>query len=465
MRVTSITEFRTAPGTYLEWPVHLGAGEPSTIPPSFNQTFHLSSTLDASNEAVPTGAVWIATAFDVEGPLDVDALTWSFTTFIERHAALRTTFHASGGEIHRRVHGPHELRIGRPSATTITDSTRVSAHLRSRLNELCHPAQRPSYSFAAVDRPDRATVVCGFDHAHVDALSMTVAAEEITTLYQARRAGTVPELDSVGSFVEYCAAEAQAPEVASSDPRILAWSDFVDGCGGRTPAFPFDLGVALGDQAPQATTIHALATAEDAALFERLCRGLGAGVFSAIVAAAATAAAEMGGPQVFSLLFPLHTRRAAEYAHALGWFTTNAPMSVVVGDTFADTLTSAHTSFRAALPLAAVPIPHVLRALGEQFSRPRQDVFMISYIDYRTLPGADADDRNAHHISNVTTADDAQFWVSRTCDGLALRSRFPDTPQGHAIIESFALALAAVIRQEVGATAYSSEASLVGPNA
>lgn len=465
MRVTSITEFRTAPGTYLEWPVDLGAGGSSPIPPSFNQIFHLSSALDTSGAGDRTGAVWIATAFDIEGPLDIDALTWAFTEFIERHAALRTTFHTSDGEIHRRVHESAELRIGRPSATTITDSASVSTHLRARLNYLCHPSQRPSYSFAAVDRPDRATIVCGFDHAHVDALSMTVAAEEITALYRARRAGNAPELDSVGSFVEYCADEAQAPEVSSSDPRILAWSEFVDRCGGHTPAFPFDLGVPLNDQASQATTIHALSTADDAVLFERRCRDLGAGMFSAIVAAAATATAEMGGPQLFSLLFPLHTRRAAEYAHALGWFTTNAPMSVTVADTFADTLTSAHASFRAALPLAAVPIPHVLRALGEQFSRPRQDVFMISYIDYRALPGANADDRNAHHISNVTTADDAQFWVSRTRDGIALRSRFPDTSQGHAIIASFALTLAAVIRREAGAKGYSSEASLVGPNA
>lgn len=91
MHVTSIAQFRIEPGTYLEWPVALGAGEESAIPPSFNQTFHLSPALGAGP---PSPTVWIAAAFEVPGRLDVDAATWAISQFIERHAALRTTFTA-----------------------------------------------------------------------------------------------------------------------------------------------------------------------------------------------------------------------------------------------------------------------------------------------------------------------------------------------------------------------------------
>jgi hypothetical protein len=45
MRVTSITEFVTDIGTYIEWPVSLGEGVPSSVPPSFNQGFHLTAAL------------------------------------------------------------------------------------------------------------------------------------------------------------------------------------------------------------------------------------------------------------------------------------------------------------------------------------------------------------------------------------------------------------------------------------
>lgn len=90
---------------------------------------------------------------------------------------------------------------------------------------------------------------------------------------------------------------------------------------------------------------------------------------------------------------------------------------------------------------------------------------MISYIDYRGLPGAKAEDRNAHHISNVTTADDAQFWISRTADGLSLRSRFPDTVLAHAVVGSFVENLITVVRHTLVAARDSSELSLVGPSA
>lgn len=443
MRVTSIAQFRIEPGTYLEWPVTLGAGEQSPIPPSFNQVFHLSPAFDPGTR---TPTVWIAAAFEVPGRIDVDAATWAISRFVERHAGLRTTFTARTRPdlpgIRRRVHDAGDVRVGDPAQQGFDDGDDLLAHLRARLDEACHPSHLPSYCFAAVDRCDSSTIVCGFDHAHVDAVSITVAVEELTALYHARRTGGTAQLDPAGSFVEYCALEADTPVVPDSDRRITAWSRFVSDCGGVAPSFPFDLGVAPGERAPQATTEHMLATAVAAQSFEQQCRSLGAGMFASIVAAMAEATVNIGGPERLPLLFPLHTRHEKRFAHAIGWFTTTAPMTVTVGNTFTATLESARSEFRAALPLATVPIGRVLSALGEKFVRTREDVFMISYVDYRSLPGAGASSRRAHHISNVTTADDAQFWISRTDEGLSLRARFPGTPRAHRVVQQFAAALA-----------------------
>ncbi|MDJ0395141.1 condensation domain-containing protein [Rhodococcus sp. G-MC3] len=463
MRVTSITEYLTDPGTYIEWPVSLGEGTPSPVPPSFNQNFHLSAALSNSDQSSST--VWIAGAFDVVGTLDEDSLAWAIEQFISRHDALRTTFRSVDGEIFRQVHGAHKVHVGRPSQTRITDPYTLSAHVRTRFDVLCHPSRHPSYSFAAVERPDRSTILCGFDHAHVDAVSIVVAVEELSALYDARRSGTTIELDATGSFIEYCAAEAASPVVPVSDPRVEKWAEFVEHCGGSTPGFPFDLGVPHGVQAPQATTIHALADAEHAAAFESECRRLGTGMFAGIAAAMAEASARIGGPTRLPLLFPLHTRRDKQYEHAVGWFTTNAPMSVTVGQSFGDTLASAYESFRAALPLGTVPIPRVLQALGERFTRTREDVFMISYIDYRTLLRGEGTHLRAHHISNATTADDAQFWITRTGDGLSLRARFPDTEQAHAVIDRFVEQLTQVVRSNTGESPSPDELSLVGHSA
>jgi len=45
--------------------------------------------------------------------------------------------------------------------------------------------------------------------------------------------------------------------------------------------------------------------------------------------------------------------------------------------------------------------------------------------------------RNSTHISRATPVDDVQLWFARTDDGLALRTRFPDTPIGRGVIEEF----------------------------
>lgn len=464
MQVTSIADFHTAPGLYLEWPIVMGAGAASTVPPSFNQSFHLSSALEPAVDS-DTASVWIAVAFDVDGPIDIEALTSAFSAFVRRHPALRTSFAARDGVVGRRVYEPHEVDVAAPTSVTIDNSEALTEHLRAQLNVLCHPTRIPSYSFAAVSRTSRSTVVCGFDHAHVDAVSMTVAAEEISRLYAAHRLQDAAALPEVGSFVDFCAAEIAAPVVDLTDPRLQAWSNFFASCGNRTPEFPFALGVPSGSRAPQATTVHHLADAAEASAFEQTCRTLGAGSFASIAAAMAQASSDIGGPGTLPLLFPLHTRREARYEHAIGWFTTNAPMSIEVFETFADTLASAQSSFRDALELGTVPIPRVLEAVGDTLTRGRDDVFMISYVDYRRLPGADATGRNAHHISNVTTADDAQFWVSRTGDGLALRSRFPDTTQAHIVIERFVRALVSVVRAAASDPVDTSDLLLLGPSA
>ncbi|MBY6412495.1 hypothetical protein HQ346_12500 [Rhodococcus sp. BP-252] len=463
MRVTSITEYVGAAGTYLEWPVSIGDGMHSDVAPSFNQSFHLSAALGTGTEDTTT--VWIAVAFDVPGRIDVDALSWAFEQFVERHPALRTSFFADDTGVRRRVHAPSEVEAGHPQRTPMLDPSELSTHVRARMNALCHPSRSPSYSLAAVDRPDTSTILCGFDHAHVDAMSMTVAAEEIAALYASRRTGRPHALETVGSFVEYCRGEADTPAADLADPRVADWARFVDECGGTTPAFPFDLGVPLGQSAPQATAVHTIASADRAERFEAGCRDLGAGMFTGVVAALAQASSNIGGPKRFPLLFPLHTRRDPQWARAVGWFTTNAPMTVTVGADFDETVTNAHASFRAALPLAAVPIPRVLEALGQKFRRTRNDVFMVSYIDYRGVPGADCARSNAHHISNVTTADDAQFWVSRTSNGLSLRSRFPDTPEARRVVENVATELAQVLAAHAVTTADVDELSLVGPTA
>jgi hypothetical protein len=73
---------------------------------------------------------------------------------------------------------------------------------------------------------------------------------------------------------------------------------------------------------------------------------------------------------------------------------------------------------------------------------------MVSYIDYTRIEGhRRLEESNAHHVSNATVSDDAQFWVSRTESGLALRARFPDTVLAHSVMTAFSDALVALLAE------------------
>ncbi|MFE4057440.1 hypothetical protein ACFXP3_14275 [Streptomyces sp. NPDC059096] len=160
-----------------------------------------------------------------------------------------------------------------------------------------------------------------------------------------------------------------------------------------------------------------------------------------MLTAVALAARGLGGGDVLRLCTPLHTRYEERWTHAVGWFTTIAPLTLDITGVrgIEDGVRGAREAFRAARALAEVPFAQVLPALGGVFRRTRDDVFMVSYVDYRRLPGSEHHRAaRAHHISSVTTADDAQFWFSRTHEGLFLRSRFPATPAAGAVVTGFA---------------------------
>ncbi|WP_032404104.1 condensation domain-containing protein [Rhodococcoides fascians] len=444
MQVTSITEYAPRAGALVEFSAHVvGDPEPSSIPPSFNQRFHLGDLGEAER-------VWIAGAFDVPGSLDVEALGWAFGYLIDRHDTLRSSFVSTTTGIERMLYGPGAIEMELTARSAFHSTPTLRDHLRTSLELHCDARRFPSYTCFGIDRPDTSTVLCAFDHVNVDAMSIAVVVDEIHALYDAyRRCPSNPKVDlpPVGGFVEYCRIEATEPIVNPADERMAAWSNFLLECGGTTPRFPFDLGVAEGETAVQATTVDTLLDASQTLEFEHLCARSGAGMFAGVVAAIAQAVVCIGGPDQVPFLFPLHTRHRPQFSRALGWFTTNAPMTVPVRADLPDTIRAAHSAFRSALPLSTVPIPQVLANLGDAFSLTRQDVFMVSYIDYTRAEGHERfDESNAHHISNATVSDDAQFWISRTRSGLALRSRFPDTAVARAVMTAFVDELATLMR-------------------
>ncbi|MFC7329855.1 condensation domain-containing protein [Marinactinospora rubrisoli] len=443
MRVTTIGRYAPEPGTVVEWraaPAALAAMAEQPrhpAPPSFNQRLHMDAV---AGQDVGT---WLAFAFDLPGRADLDVLEAAFTHWIRRHETLRSAFGAPRGGgadgVERRVLPAARLRLVRSEAGHFGTSARLAAHLRRGFDRRCRPLSWPSYLPGAIVRPHRTTVFCGFDHCDVDGYSLALAVHELYEIHQAISHGRPVELPETGSFVDYCARE-WAPRPPPGRDQVRPWRELLRSGDGALPSFPLDLGVRAGRPERQLTECRRLMDGPAAAMFEEVCRAGGGSVFTGLLASAGLAARRLGGvTDGFRLVTPLHTRTDPRWRTAVGWFIQAAPIAfdVDAAGGFPQVLTAAHRAFREALATAEVPLPAALAAVGG-IRRTRNDVFMLSYIDYRRFPGAERyPGIDPWHISNETIADDAQFWVSRTADGLFLRVRGPDTPIARANLSAY----------------------------
>lgn len=448
MHVTSIDRYMLEPGEITEWSVSTGPDSvtQSPVPPSYNQQFHL----DTARTHGVGRSVWMAAAFDLPGTLDRKALATALEYFVRRHDTLQTGFEVVDDALRRFDLDPSDIEFVPSGPVHTTSSEEVREHLRHRFTTACDPLTFPAYLFTTIERDSHYTVVSAFDHTLVDGYSLVIALGELRQIYEILTRtvdGAVPTEDDVteelgdpGSFLRYCELESIAPVTAADDPRVREWARFYERCGGTAPSFPMDLGVEPGRPAPQGADVRPLADAAITEKFEEICLESGGSLFTGLLTAMGSAVHSITGTARMPLQFPLHTRQDAQWANALGWLTTSAPLTVEItpdGD-FQSSLAHTHASFRTALTLKGVSMAQVREALGDGYRRTRTDVFMVSYIDYRRLPGTeDHDELNAHHISNVTVADDAQFWISRTNKGLALRSRFPETPTARHSVSLF----------------------------
>ncbi|MFD7023055.1 hypothetical protein [Promicromonospora sukumoe] len=452
MRVLSADLWEPAPGQVLTWDVTPAAGRaPVPAALTYNQRNHLLGA------AAGEPSVWITAAFDVDGPVDPGALEEAFRDLVAAHPGLRVEAvrRPAPEDVALVRHDPDGLRWRRqegPVTRTVGDTRE---DLVERLVRRCAPFGYPAFLPAAISRPDRSTVVLGMDHLHTDAWSTTVVVDELAARY-AERAGGTAEAGSPGlRSLALVPGDAPGPAfVAPDDPRLAAWHGFLRERGWALPTFPLPLGVPEGERVPQRTVVRPLADAPTADAVAARARAAGASTSAAVLVALAGAVADLGGPAVLHTLLPVHTRGDDAARRSVGWHTTTVPLRVDPGvglpsaparawarpahharhDT--DTaLAATAKALRAARELAAVPLEQVVGTLPSPLRFPRTDIFQVSYLDYRRLPGhAASAGRGAHHVSAATRADDLQVWVSRTDDGIAVRARMPRTPEAVATV-------------------------------
>ncbi|MFG3100093.1 condensation domain-containing protein [Streptomyces sp. NPDC048182] len=442
MRMTDIQRCEVRPGRLVEWTlspatVAAAAALPEDArPPAYIQESHLRTARSLREDGLRVPA-WLGAAFDIPGPVDLDALERALSQWTLRHETLRSGFRWSGERMGRFTLGAEAVRLRRAECGEFADGDALARHLQARFDDVADALHWPNLVYAAVVHPGGGvSVYMAFDHSNVDAYSIYRIPAEIHELYAAETTGRLLPRQRVGSYVDFCEAErADADRIDGTHEVVVRWREFIRRCDGRLPSFPVDLGLEPGGPLPEQRLLREpLVDAADAAAFEAHCRPYG-GTLTGVLAATALAVHEIGGQPVYRTVVPFHTRSRSRWSDSVGWYVGGAPVEIDVEGAagFDAALSAARAQLRAARPLSRLPIDRVLRLLGTDFRPTSPDLYSIlSYVDARDVPGAaDWAGLSAYALLRVSYGDQVCAWVTRLPDGLWFAARHPDTDVAH----------------------------------
>ncbi|WP_405893868.1 condensation domain-containing protein [Streptomyces sp. NBC_00104] len=463
-----------APGTVISWSLrtkHSPHDERnSTVASaSFNQDKHHSSS-EATRSTSDGIASSITVTFDIAGPLDTAALESALLLLVRRHEVLRSEFQRLAGDLNCTALAPESIALETEEVGHFHTGDDLHTHLDKTFKSI-DTLSWPLFLMGAVVRETNATLYLCFDHIVCDGLSMPVVVDEIQTAYAALTADRAPQLPSAGSYLTF--GDDQRRRYASlrpDDDRLAYWKDFIRGNGGFFPRFPFDLGVPDDHLYPLVNRAFPLLDAHRTDALAAGARASGGSVFTAVLAAAATAQHRFGGPGVYRSLLPISERtdegagaegsgggRAAGEAggadgadgapnpwqHSIGWFVNTMPIEFQVGEGGSDhatTIARARAAYGELQRHTDIPFVRAWELLDpESFALHHWPfpVNFFSYIDFRRTPGG-----LRHPLWNPTLhvwaarGNGISHWFHRTATGLHVNMLHVDTPQAHEISDA-----------------------------
>ena len=160
----------------------------------------------------------------------------------------------------------------------------------------------------------------------------------------------------------------------------------------------------------------------------------------------------LGGDQTtetvgFRSLVSAHTRHAAHWAEALGWFTAIAPLDVEFRDDqeLVEILPIVGEAWARAKRGAGLPMSRI----GELLDVPLQPRFVVSYLDARYVRSADRwQNWNAQaYLGDVGPTDEVYLWINRMLDETYVTWRYPGNDVCRAQIEAVTEAMRQIIVQ------------------
>lgn len=435
MEFTELADYAIPSGSLVEWlPCATGAWTPDPRPASYIHEAHLQRSA-----ATGTGEQsWLGTAFEIAGPLDINAFRIALQQWIDRHEVLRshTALDAVTGEITR-----HTVPVGGIDVGVLDHGYRSPSqvnfeHLHRLFDDFASPHSWPSYVFATLtprnsDGPF--TVFFAADHSIIDGFSIVLIAHEIASLYRETLTGSPANLFPVGSYVDFGAQERELmADEAAENTAIAVWRGAL--IDGRLPQFPLPIGDRRAESQNGLSTW--LLDTDQSLAFSARCTESGVGYFAGLLSRLAAVGHAVSGADRFQVVTPIHTRTSQEWAGALGWFVGLCPLDFPIdSDVSFDALAQrAAASMSVRKPAAAVPFDRI----GEKLGTPIRPRFVVSYMDVRFVPEAGHwPEWNARALRSKAYTHDVYIWINRTPQGLNLAVRYPNNDTANASVHTY----------------------------
>jgi amino acid adenylation domain-containing protein len=333
----------------------------------------------------------IPCAMRIEGELDVTLLREVFQSLTDRHAALRTVFDISQqGEPVQRVSPNASVRFEEQDATTWDEAT-LHQHLSEAANR---PFNLSTDSLLRVSlyriSAQEHVMLLVMHHIITDFWSLSILMQELSALYQAKRAGRPLSLEPLPlQYTDYVDRQRSLLEGAEGE-RL--WSYWERQLAGQLPVFDLPAGrTRPPTQTFRGASVSFQLDPELAAGLKALAREKDATLYTILLTAFVTLLHRYSGQEEILVSSPTTGRSGSELSGLVGYFVNPVVVraNITGSQTFKDMLEHVRERVLATLAHQQYPFALLVERLGLERDPSRSPLAQVMFALQRTPDGGE----------------------------------------------------------------------------
>jgi len=327
----------------------------------------------------------IAAPLRVTGPLDTEALRRAFQALVDRHACLRTTFGARGGEPVQQVHAHLNLSVREESVAGWSEAA-VDGYLVEEAHRPFDLEAGPLVCVTLLARSvDQYFLLLVVHHIVADFWSLAVLMHELGEFYQAERNGVAADLTPLKvTYLNYVRWEAEMLRSGKIEHQRRYWEKRL---AGELPV----LNLPLDKPRPATQTFDGaseLVILDESLLrqLELLSRKCDATLYMTLLAAFEVLIHRYTGQEDFLVGSPTSGRSRAEWSRLVGYFVNPVALRANLAEnpTFAHHLAEVRRTVLSAFEHQDYPFAALIEDLQLERDVSRPQLFEVMFVSQKT---------------------------------------------------------------------------------